>query len=304
VLKVGLRLRWARGSPELVAGICAEADRLGFESVWMPEHLVMPERIDFAPHDSGSRAGDRTRDPSVHSLGGDEPQFDPFVYLAYIAARTRRIRLGTSIYLLALRHPFVAARAIQTLDVVSGGRVDVGVGAGWLEGEFKALGLDFPSRGRRLDEAIVVCRRLWSEPVIEHRGAFYDFPAVRFEPKPRQQGGPPIHVGGETQAALSRAARLGDGWIGRDHTPESARGYAERLRALRREHGREDAPFEVSVRTSNALASRIDEWQRAGVTRIVVAAYTETDSAPRSLEAAVAALQQFVTSNPALFPAC
>src|SRR5439155_1938481 len=113
------------------------------------------------------------------------------------------------------------ARAFATLDVVSGGRAGLGVGAGWLVNEWEAVGLDPKTRGRRLDEAIAVCKRLWTEDVIEHHGEFFDFKPVMFEPKPVQKPHPPGLVGGESHGALSRAARPGRGWLGMHHTPDT-----------------------------------------------------------------------------------
>ena len=124
----------------------------------------------------------------------------------------RRIRLGTHVYNIGLRHPFVTARAVATLDVFSGGRVEFGIGASWLEEEWDAMQLDFATRGRRVDEAIDICRRLWSEDVVEHHGEFFDFQPVMFKPKPIQQP-IPIVVGGDSAAAMRRTAHLGDGWI-------------------------------------------------------------------------------------------
>ena len=185
----------------------------GYESVWLPEHLVFPTVMSRSPKPGEDH-------PPVPPT---TPVFDAFAYLAFIAARTTDLRLGTHVYNLGLRHPFVAARGVATLDVVSGGRVEFGIGASWLEQEWDAVGLDFATRGRRVDEAITVCSRLWTEPTIEHHGEFFDFAEVAFEPKPVQQPRPPVLVGGESGAALRRAATLGDGWIGMGHTPDSAR---------------------------------------------------------------------------------
>ena len=151
--------------------------------------------------------------------------------LLKLGLATSTIRLGTYVYNLALRHPFVAARAVQSLNVLTGGRVEFGVGAGWSAAEWAATGLDFTSRGRRLDECIDVVRLLWNESRPEYTGEFFDFPPVVFEPKPAQ-GLVPIHVGGESDAAMDRAARLGDGWIGMNHTVESAADAVSKVRAL------------------------------------------------------------------------
>ncbi|MGH9187762.1 MAG: TIGR03619 family F420-dependent LLM class oxidoreductase, partial [Acidimicrobiales bacterium] len=219
-MKFGAAL--GRVNPALFEAVTMEADRLGFESVWLPEHLVLPVEMSSSPHPGQDHP---PIPPDVHV-------FEPFAYLSYLAGRTERVRLGTHVYNLALRHPFIAARAVQTLDVVSGGRAEVGIGASWLAQEWQVAGLDFHTRGRRLDEALAVCTRLWTEEVVEHHGEFFDFAPVMFEPKPVQKPWPPVHVGGESDAALSRAARLGDGWIGITHTVESVRRPVEALANL------------------------------------------------------------------------
>ena len=234
-----------------------EAERLGYESVWMADHLAFPLAMSGSPHEGAEH-------PPVPP---ETPVFDTFGWLCFLAARTSRIRLGTNVYLLALRHPFAAARAVQTLDLVSGGRAEIGVGAGWLREEWRAASLDPRTRGRRLDEALAVCQRLWSESAVEHHGRFYDFAPVAFEPKPVQKPWPPIHVGGDSEAALARAARH-DGWIGLVDTPDTASRSIARLRALRREAGRENARFEVTLhaRAPDSLAP----WQDAGVDRLLI----------------------------------
>ncbi|HEX9545818.1 MAG TPA: LLM class flavin-dependent oxidoreductase [Acidimicrobiales bacterium] len=145
--------------------VAEEADRLGFESVWIPEHLVVPIASTGSPH-TGSEH------PPIPS---NVPIYDALAYLCYLAARTTRIGLGTNVYNIGLRHPPVTARAATTIDVLSNGRLALGIGARWLRAEREAVGLDFDRRGARVDEAIDVCRRLWSEEVVEHHGEFFDF---------------------------------------------------------------------------------------------------------------------------------
>ena len=261
------------------------ADSLGFESVWLPEHLVLP--VDMG----GSPFADAEHPP----IPADAPILDCFAYLSYLAARTERVRLGSHVYLLGLRHPFVSARAVQTLDVVSGGRAEIGVGAGWLEAEWHAVGLDPRTRGRRLDEAIEVCRRLWSEPVVEHHGEFFDFDAVTFEPKPLRRLGPPVHVGGESPAALRRAARLGDGWVGMAHTPDSVAGPMTQLQTLLRDGGRGAAVverFEFTCYVPNVTEDDVARFADAGITRLIVAPWTRMRDA---LDAASAFGDRFLS---------
>ena len=176
-----------------------------------------------------------------------------------ISRRAReRVRLGTHVYNIGLRHPFTAARGVQTVDLLSGGRFEFGIGASWLEEEWRATGLDFATRGRRVDEAIEVCKRLFAEPTVTHHGEFFTFDEVVFEPKPVQRPRPPILVGGESKAALRRAARLGDGWLGMGHTFDSAAERIATLRTLLAEYGRPvagDPDFQIVLGGGGGVAS-------------------------------------------------
>ncbi|MBI2168221.1 MAG: TIGR03619 family F420-dependent LLM class oxidoreductase [Actinobacteria bacterium] len=259
---------FGRLNPKAWVEVTLEAERLGFESVWLPEHLVFP--VDMA----GSPFPGEDHPPVPPSL----PVYEPFAYLSFLAGQPAQIRFGTHVYNLGLRHPFVAARGVATLDIVSGGRFEFGVGASWLASEWQAAGLDFATRGRRLDEALEVCRRLWTDEVIEHHGEFFDFDAVMFEPKPVQAPHPPVVVGGESRAALRRAARW-DGWIGLEHTPESAANAVDELSALRKEAGRADARFEVTVGGSVSSVDDVAAFQAAGVDRLIVAPWASSRNA-------------------------
>ncbi len=250
-----------------------EAERLGFESVWLPEHLVFP--IDMR----GSPLPGHDHPPVPPTT----PVFDAFAMLSFLAGKTERIRLGTHVYLLGLRHPFVSARAVQTLDIVSGGRAEVGIGAGWLEAECRAAGISFSDRGRRLDEAIAVCKRLWTEDVVEHRGEFFAFEPVAFEPKPVQRPWPPLLVGGESKAALRRAAYLADGWLGLGHTPQSVRPLVERLHELRREAETTDTQFQITVSGEVSSPEDLEVWADAGVHRVLVSPWKRSPEAVESL---------------------
>jgi probable F420-dependent oxidoreductase len=257
-VKIGIAL--SRLHPAFHLEATLEAERLGFESVWMADHLAFTVDMSGSPHPG----------EDLPPVPASTPVYDAFAWLSFLAGRTSRIRLGTNVYLLGLRHPFTAARAVQTLDIVSQGRVELGVGAGWLRQEWRAAGLDPATRGRRLDEALAVCERLWTEEVIEHHGEFFDFAPVMFEPKPVQKPRPRIHVGGESPAALRRAARY-EGWYGLAHSGASAAAQVATLRALRRELGREALPFEVTVSGREESPAEIEALAAAGVDRLVVA---------------------------------
>lgn len=253
---------------DIWADAAVAADELGWESVWLPDHLVFPIDMAGTPYADG---GEPPVPPTT-------PLFDAPAYLAYLAARTTQVRLGTFVYLLALRHPLVAARGFATADLLSGGRLSVGVGAGWLESEWHAAGFDPATRGQRLDESISVTRRLWRDEVIEHHGTYWSWDAVRFDPKPAQPGGPPILVGGESRRALRRAARLGDGWMSMPHSSlDSVRRQLDVLRAERTDAGRADEPFEITVCVLDPPApEEISAWEAAGVHRLIVKPWERT----------------------------
>jgi len=258
--------------PSMFVEAADAADDLGYESLWFPEHQVLPVAM------AGSPFAGAEHPPVPPST----PVFDVFAYLGFLAGRTRRIRLGTHVYNLALRHPFVAARAIQTVDIVSAGRVEVGIGAGWLEAEWNAAGLDFASRGARLDEALDVCKRLWTEVEVEHHGRFFDFDTVMFEPKPVQSPHPPVIIGGESPAALRRAARH-DGWIGLGQTPQSVRVPVETLHTLRQGTEGQGRPFSVTVGGSVTDDADVEAYAAAGVDRLIVSPWARTRDVPGAL---------------------
>ena len=256
-------------NPKYFHEAALEADRLGFESAWLPEHLVFPVEM------RGQLVPGEEHPPVPAST----PVFDACAYLSWIAAQTTRLRLGTFVYLLGLRHPFVGARAFATLDVVSGGRAEVGIGAGWLVTEWEAAGLDPKTRGRRLDETIAVCKRLWTEEIVEHHGEFYDFAPVMFEPKPLQQPHPPVVIGGESERALRRAAAYCDGWIGMSHTPDSVAPQVNKLRAYEADAGRSDRPVTVTVMGAVESAGDVERWTEAGVDRLIVVPWSRSRDA-------------------------
>ncbi|NUT38870.1 MAG: TIGR03619 family F420-dependent LLM class oxidoreductase [Thermoactinospora sp.] len=250
--------------------VAVAADELGFESVWAPEHLVFTTDLSTATYPG-------TSDPGIKPA---TPVFDAPAFLCWLAGLTRRIRLGTAVHLFALRHPFVSARAFATLDVISTGRAICGVGAGWYRGEWDAAGVPFETRGARLDEALRIARRLWSEPVVEHSGEFYTFPEVAFEPKPVQHR-LPVLAGGESRAALRRAATLCDGWISMPHTLESIRPQLEVLSEL--SGGRR---VQVTAHAYGlASPGEVGEWAALGVERLIVRPWKRSRDAVDGLAA-------------------
>jgi probable F420-dependent oxidoreductase len=249
------------------------ADQLGYESVWISEHLVLPVAGGGSPV-----AGDEH--PPVPA---DVPVYDAFGYLSFLAAKTQRIGLGTYVYNIGLRHPFVVARGAATLDIVSGGRLEFGIGASWLRAEWEAVGLDFDRRGSRVDESIAVCQRLWTEPVVEHHGRWFDFPEVCFEPKPSSPGGVRLHIGGDGPAALRRAGTVGHGWMPMNHALGALPAAAEAIAEWRRRAGR-DGRTEITVAAPVESDTDLDRLRRAGVDRVIVRPWRRSADAVAGLE--------------------
>jgi probable F420-dependent oxidoreductase len=265
-MKIGLTLQAV--NPKFWVAASQEAEQAGFESVWVPEHLVLPVKMSGSPH-----TGHATP-PIPPSM----PAYDVWVSLAMVAASTSTIRLGTHVYNIGLRHPFVTARAVATLDVFSGGRVELGIGASWLEEEWDAMQLDFASRGRRVDEAIEICQRLWSEDVVEYHGEFFDFEPVMFNPKPIQQP-IPIIVGGDSTPALRRTATIGAGWIPMNTPVDVLRPQVDRVNEMRAAAGR-SGTTEITIGGGGAMS--VDDFQRyrdAGVDRILCAPFASSREA-------------------------
>jgi probable F420-dependent oxidoreductase len=250
--------------PDILAAVARKAEELGFESVWIPEHLAVPVEL---------------RTPYPYAADGKFPGgptvalHDPFVALAYVAACTTRIRLGTGVFVLPLRNALAVAKAVASLDVLSNGRFLFGVGVGWCADEFEAVGMPFTDRAARTREAIRMMKQLWSEATPAFEGRFHRFAPLGFSPKPVQQPHPPIIVGGESRAALKRAAEIGDGWIGVEHTPDSARTVVAELRAAAARAGRSFDRFEITVAPKPGLrvdAAVADAFAAAGVQRLIV----------------------------------
>jgi probable F420-dependent oxidoreductase len=273
-MKIGVPLFRIR--PEQAQAVARRAEALGFESVWVPEHVVFPPRFESRyPY-----AAD-----GIPPITPESPLLDPLLLLTHVAAATSTIRLGTNIYLVPLRHPLLTARTAVTLDVLSGGRLTLGVGVGWLEGEFEAMGVDFRTRGARCREYVRALRTLWTEPEPEFHGRYVSFGPVKFEPKPIQKPSIPILLGGETDAALARAAAVGDGWYGAGHTPETARTQVQKLRALLDQAGRAAVPFEITASHKPPTLTRDDvrRYADAGVQRIAVVPWQRGREAEEAL---------------------
>jgi probable F420-dependent oxidoreductase len=248
--------------PEQIRSVAQRAEDLGYDHVWVSDHIVLPKKVDsFYPY-----AAD-----GVATFRPDEPYFEPLAALNFIAGCTQRIRLGTHVLIIPYRNPVLTAKILSTLDVLSGGRLILGAGVGWMEEEFQAMGLDtYKERGAVTDEYLQLFRELWTKESPSFQGKYYQISDSGFEPKPVQKP-LPIWIGGHTGAAIRRAAKYGDGWmpIGLRPPaildPEELGGKIARLRKLTVEAGRpEDAvslTFSTGVVFNDAAGSSREMMQ-------------------------------------------
>ncbi|MEO8604660.1 MAG: LLM class F420-dependent oxidoreductase [bacterium] len=264
-MKIGIFAAMATpfASPEYVQALGAAADERGFHSIWVGEHVVLFD-------DYGSRYP--YADDGKITIPEESGLLDPFAVLNLLAGVTRHVRLGTGVCLVPQRNPVYTAKAVATLDWLSQGRFDFGVGIGWLEEEFRALEAPFPHRAARTRSYLEVMRRLWCDPVSEYADEFYTLPACRQYPKPVQQPHPPIHFGGESDAALKRVADLGQGWFGFNAMPDAVATCLTKLDALLAARGRSRRDVEISI-CPYMLPCDFDQVQRyrdAGVEQVVL----------------------------------
>jgi probable F420-dependent oxidoreductase len=269
------------GTPEYMATLASAAEERGFASIWVAEHVVLfDEYVSRYPYAADGKI----------PAGGESGIFEPFTTLAFLASHSTTIRLGTGICLVPQRNPVYTAKEVASVDWLSGGRVDFGVGVGWLAEEFDAVAVPFARRGDRCREYLEVMRKLWTEPISEFHGEFYDLPACRQYPKPVQQPYPPIHFGGESDAALRRVADLGRGWYGFSREPEQV---PERIATLERmlgENGRTRDEIKVSIcpYLLGADADKAKRYQDAGVDQLILMAFAPTpDALKQSLDVIV-----------------
>jgi probable F420-dependent oxidoreductase len=241
--------------PDVAARVAIAAEDAGFDSVWTGEHVVLPDpRVPPSP-----------APPEL-------PMLDPAASLAFLAAHTRRLHLATGIVILPQRNPLVLAKELASVDVLSGGRLLFGLGAGYLKPEFDALGAPFAERGPRTDEAIEVIRALWTQASPRFAGRFWSFAGIQAMPRPVRKPHPPIHVGGHSRPAWRRAVSKGNGWYGFALDPDAARRNVEGLRRTAKDVERPAAlgELEITVTPSVPLdADALRRYQDAGVHRLV-----------------------------------
>jgi probable F420-dependent oxidoreductase len=242
--------------------IAQRVEGLGFESLWIPEHPVIP-------------VGFKTQVPG----GGKLPEHynrwaDPFIALTMAAAATKRIKLATGICLLPERNALLTAKVIATLDMYSGGRVILGVGAGWLREETEAMGANFRLRWKLLRETVEAMRICWTQPHPSYQGEMVQFPPVYCDPKPVQKSGPPIFLGGHVPKALERVARTYDGWCPLSNDPADYKVKVNTIRQLAKEAGRNPDALTMSAfvdpKDGALSADDLKAFRDAGASRIVL----------------------------------
>ena len=246
--------------------ICRRAEAAGFESLWGGEHVILPSKIESSyPY---------TADGKIPAMP-DTPIPDPLIWLAFAAAAAPSMRLGTCILIVPQRNPLILAKELATLDQLSGGKVELGLGVGWLQEEFDALGVPWERRGARNDEYIEAMRTLWSGPEVEFHGEFVDFPTVTCSPRPVQPT-IPILVGGDSEVAIRRAARLADGYFPGEGDVDRLAALITRVRQAAEDAGRDPDEIEINAMFSTQMTdpvAGVEKFTELGVGRIMVPAF-------------------------------
>jgi probable F420-dependent oxidoreductase len=224
----------------------AKADAAGLDALWASDHLIMPPPK-------------KSKYPGTPDGGLPEPwkrtYFQPFSVLNYLAGRTRNVRLGTSVLILPMRNPMEVAAQVAELDQVSRGRASFGVGVGWFEDEYDALGYSFRTRGKRANEGLEICKRLWTGGPAAYEGEHYRFSGVSMGPRPVQQPHPPIYIGGHSPAAILRAARFADVWHPFRVTPEQIAELVPKIDMALNDAGRESGSLPIAPKVPLVISN-------------------------------------------------
>jgi probable F420-dependent oxidoreductase len=255
--------------------VAREVESRQIQNVWIPEHVVQ-----FDQYDSVYPYSPDGKIPIPTTSG----MLEPFTTLAFLAAATSSVRLGTAICLLAQRNPVYAAKEISTLDWLSKGRVDLGIGVGWLKEEYEAVGVPWPNRGKRTEECVEVLKTLWCDQVSSYDGEIFTLAPCSMHPKPLQDPHPPLHFGGESDVAIRRAARIGQGWHTFGRLPDDVPAALERLDRELEAAGRSRSGFQVTVSPYlHAITPEmVDQYAEAGVDQLdlMLVAFAPADVAP------------------------
>lgn len=249
--------------PGRLVDLARSAESLGFESMWTFEHVIVPERYEsrypYSP--SGKLAMD-----------GDAEFVDPLIALSFVASATEKLRLGTGVNILTQANPLYLAKQASAIDHLSGGRLMLGLGVGWLEEEFRALGVPFDHRGARADEYIDAMRAAWTGETVNHRGRFVDWHDFKMLPRPHQRPGVPIIVGGTTDAAIRRVVARGDGWYVIHKDLDDFRDHIGRLRSECQRQNRDHTELELTAYWNHHREGleALQVYRDHGVSRVLV----------------------------------
>ena len=250
-------------SPEAMLAVARKAEEVGMDSVWTAEHVIMP--LDYRSRYPFGASGKIPVTPETNFA-------DPLISLAHVAAATKTLKLATGINLLAQSNPLLLAKQVASLDFLSGGRLLLGLGVGWLAEEFQAMGTPFERRGERFDDYLAAMKKVWSGEVVEHRSEFLSWSGFKSYPLPARKPHPPIIIGGHSRAALRRVARSADGWFAFTQNPERLREYIGQLNGFAREAGRDPASIEITAlwNFGGKGAAPIETYRELGISRLLV----------------------------------
>lgn len=262
-MDIGVTTAFSHHTPiDFIVGAAQRIEAAGFTTMWVPEHVVF-----LADYESAYPYSEDGRVP-----GEPDGVLDPFTALTFVAAHTTTLRLGTGVCLVPQRSPIYTAKMVADVDYLSGGRVDFGVGIGWLEEEFDALGMDFATRAPRTTEYIAAMKSLWTQSPATFSGETVSFANVHFNPKPVQKPHPPIFVGGESKPALRRVAAFADGWYGFDLSPDEFSAALVRLDEHLDAAGRSDEIKRyVSPGRRRVDSDMVAAYREAGADQLVLA---------------------------------
>ena len=264
-MKIGLfGVNMAReDAPESLLPLVARIEALGFESVWTGEHVVIPkEYVSRYPYNNTGKIG----------VAMETPFTDPLVTLSFVAAHTTRLKLATGINILPQTNPLLLAKQVASLDHLSGGRVLLGLGVGWLAEEFKAMGVPFENRGKRFDDYLIAMKKVWSGKLTEHRSKFLDWSGFKSFPLPNQRPHPPIIIGGHSPAALRRTVQMGDGWFGFARDATNLAEIVVKLRIASEAINRDPNSIEITAlwRDYKLGMDSLETFRQIGVSRLLV----------------------------------
>ena len=242
-MKYGISIisRGPDATPAILSNVAERADAAGLDALWASDHLIIPKQtVSRYPGRADGQMPDAWK----------TTYYQPFSVLNYLAAKTKRIRLGPSVLVFPMRNPIEVATQIAEMDQLSGGRVNFGVGVGWFAEEFQALGYPFHERGARTNEGLAICKALWRQGTATFEGRFYQFEEANVGPKPVQEPHPPIYVGGSSDAALRRLAKYGDVWHPLKPTPEQILADKPRIAAALEAEGRASEGFPIAPKVA------------------------------------------------------